>query len=109
MTEHQVGPEEFVTPGRDAARARMLHTSLRALARGGAGPVLQEMAEEVLGGRMGLRECLRTNAYAEALGRAATAAHAEWERMPAAEREHHEAEARRLLATPPEPDGPGLR
>ncbi|MBT2387782.1 hypothetical protein [Streptomyces sp. ISL-11] len=97
MAEPQVGPEEFLTPGRDLARARMVHTSLRALAGGGAGSVLQEMAREVLSGRMGLGECLSVDAYAETLTSRAVEAYAEWERLPDADRERHMAEARRFL------------
>ncbi|MGK5628712.1 hypothetical protein [Streptomyces sp. URMC 123] len=90
--------DEFITPARDRAHARIVHQSLQALATGHAGPVLQEMAREVLAGRVGLREALRVGVYADALGDRVRVARAAWERLPAAERELHQEEARRHLA-----------
>ncbi|MGW1071790.1 hypothetical protein [Streptomyces sp. NPDC002537] len=98
MGEREVGYEEFLTPGRDRAQARAVREALQAMAKGGAGEVLQEMARDILSGRTGLREALRVGPYATALTERVRAAHAEWRRMPAADRERHMAEARRLLA-----------
>ncbi|GAA2721068.1 MULTISPECIES: hypothetical protein [Streptomyces] len=98
MAEAEVPPEEFVTPGRDRARARVVHDALRQLAAGSAGDVLQEMAREVLAGRTGLREAVQVGAYADALLERFVQARAAWERLPEAEREHHAEQARRHLA-----------
>ncbi|MEU5429311.1 hypothetical protein AB0H73_27490 [Streptomyces olivoreticuli] len=98
MGEPEVGHEEFLAPGRDRAQARALRRSLREMADGGAGEILQEMAQDVLSGRIGLREALRVGPYATALTERVRAAQAEWEAMPVAERERHLAEARRFLA-----------
>ncbi|GHF66561.1 hypothetical protein GCM10010218_55180 [Streptomyces mashuensis] len=99
MGERWVGPEEFLAPGRDAAQARIVHEALRHLAAGGAGEVLQEMAREVLSGRVGLREAVRVGAYAEALGERARAVGEVWRAMTPEERERRAEEARRDLGT----------
>ena len=85
--ERELAHEEFITPYRDLARARTLRDSLRTLAGGGAGAALQEMARDVLDGRIGLREAVRAPAYAEALGERVAEARRAWERIPAEERE----------------------
>ncbi|MEV4739187.1 hypothetical protein [Streptomyces sp. NPDC049555] len=109
MAEGDVTPEEFVTPGRDKARARVVHDALRQLATGGAGDVLQEMAREVLAGRTGLREALQVGAYADALMERFVQARAAWERLPEQEREAHAEQARRYLAGDGAPYGPPER
>ncbi len=101
-----VGCEEFVTPGRDRARARVVHDALRELATGSAGDVLQEMARDVLAGRIGLREAVCVRAYADVLTERLETARAAWERVPPQERERQTAEARRLLETPDRPPAP---
>ncbi|GAA3370110.1 hypothetical protein GCM10020367_15440 [Streptomyces sannanensis] len=98
VPEPGVGPEEFVTPYRDLAHARVLKTSLEVLANGGAGPVLREMAREVLAGRLGLREAMHAPEYAEALGERVRDVTTAWERLPAEERDWQTAQAERLLA-----------
>ncbi|MGW2367806.1 hypothetical protein ACWCZ5_19760 [Streptomyces sp. NPDC001667] len=98
VREQEVGHEEFLAPGRDRAQARAVRRGLQEMAEGGAGEVLQEMARDILSGRIGLREALRVGPYATALAERVRAAHAEWGAMPAADRERHMAEARRFLA-----------
>ncbi|MEU4212026.1 hypothetical protein AB0F13_18800 [Streptomyces sp. NPDC026206] len=97
MPEQEVGYEEFLAPGRDREQARVVHKALQHLAAGGAGDVLQEMAREVLSGRVGLREAVRVGAYADALGEHAHVARRAWEDMPEEQRERSLAEARRSL------------
>lgn len=53
--------------GGDPAMAKVLRESLRHLATGAAGPALQEMANDVLDGRITLREAVRHDHYAAAL------------------------------------------
>ncbi|MEV5241528.1 hypothetical protein AB0K89_20845 [Streptomyces cinnamoneus] len=97
MSEREVGYEEFLAPGRDREQARVVHKALQHLAKGGAGAVLQEMAREVLSGRVGLREAVRVGAYADALGEHAHLARRAWEDMPEEERERRRAQARSAL------------
>ncbi|CAM5573218.1 hypothetical protein [Streptomyces abikoensis] len=100
MNEQYVGFEEFVTRGRSAERARALHGALQRLAGGGHGDVLQEMARDVLTGRIGLRDALRVGAYAEALGEGTRALRTAWLALPEEERARQLEEARRVLAQP---------
>lgn len=51
----------------DMALAEVLRASLRQLARRSTNPVLQEMAKEVLAGRISLREAATSDQYAHAL------------------------------------------
>ncbi|MDT0451793.1 hypothetical protein [Streptomyces hesseae] len=103
MPEHHVGFEEFVTPGRDRARARVVHEALRHLADGSGGEVLREMAQEVLSGRMRLHEAVRVGAYSDALTESVETAQEAWERLSPEQREERTAEARRFLASRAEP------
>ncbi|MGW6904983.1 hypothetical protein [Streptomyces sp. NPDC054940] len=96
--EPEVGDEEFRDATRDQAHARALRKQLQQLAGGGAGEVLREMSREILSGRVGLREALRTPAYAEALGERARTFRQAWERMSPEERERHTTEAQQFLA-----------
>lgn len=99
MSEQYVGFEEFVTRGRGADRARALHGALQKLASGSAGDVLQEMARDVLTGRVGLRDAVRVGAYAEALGEGTRALRTAWQELPEEERARYVDEARRALAS----------
>jgi hypothetical protein len=85
-------PEQAADPdlrdvGHDPGRTRMLRTSLRVLAEGEAGPELQEMARDVLSGRVSLREALMSSAYSGALRRQAEQGMRQLNAMPAEERE----------------------
>ncbi|MEU6388994.1 hypothetical protein [Streptomyces sp. NPDC046939] len=51
----------------DPVQQRLLRKALEQFRRGDAGPVLKEMAQEVLAGRVTLREATRIPAYAEAV------------------------------------------
>lgn len=97
MSERQVGPEEFLAPGRGRAEARLVHEALGRLADGSGGDVLREMAREVLSGRVGLHQALSVGAYADVLGERVRAAQEDWERLPQDERERQLTEARHLL------------
>lgn len=92
-----VGDEDFLSPTRDRVQARALRKQLQQLAGGGAGDTLQEMAKEVLSGRVGLREALRVPAYSEALGERVRAAREDWEQMSPDEQKAQQDEARRFL------------
>lgn len=95
--DSEVDDAEFLSATRDQAQARALRKQLQQLAGGGAGSVLQEMAKEVLSGRIGLREALRVSAYAEALGERVHTFRESWEQMSSEERNAQQDEARRFL------------
>ncbi|GAA3030769.1 hypothetical protein [Streptomyces glomeratus] len=86
--ERQIGDTDLMDIARDEARARALRKSLQRLADSQSGnSALQEMAREVLSGRIGLREALRVGAYSEALGERIAEARREYEQQSPEERE----------------------
>ncbi len=104
-TDHSAQPLEVddhefadLTQG-DHARARTLRKQLQQLNHGSAGEPLQEMAREILTGRVGVRQALRIPAYAEALGERVQRFRGKWEAMSAEERAELEENARRFLET----------
>ncbi|MEU6098278.1 hypothetical protein [Streptomyces sp. NPDC047079] len=96
--ERRIGDADLMDITHDEVRARALRKSLQRLAdsQGGNG-ALQEMAREVLSGRIGLREALRVGAYSEALGERVAQARQEYEQQSPEEREQQRAEAARYL------------
>ncbi|OAH14355.1 hypothetical protein STSP_23020 [Streptomyces jeddahensis] len=96
--ERQIGDADLMDIARDEARARALRKSLQRLADNPSGNgALQEMAREVLAGRVGLREALRVGAYSDALGERIAQARQEYEQQSPEERERQRAEAERYL------------
>ncbi|MFC8515129.1 hypothetical protein [Streptomyces sp. NPDC057257] len=81
----------------DPVQAKILRRSLEHLASGLGGDALKEMAQEVLSGRMGLREAADVSAYAEqAVERAAPLAE-RWAALSDGEREALAAEGERQI------------
>ncbi|MCX4829793.1 hypothetical protein OG746_13740 [Streptomyces sp. NBC_01016] len=99
MAEEQVGDEEFLDIAREPARARALRSSLQRLAQGGGGEVVQEMAKEVLAGRVGLREAMQNSACREALSDRVRDGFRALEELPPDARHAAEDEGRRRLTT----------
>ncbi|MET8679864.1 hypothetical protein ABZW18_20355 [Streptomyces sp. NPDC004647] len=97
--ERQIGDADLTNiTGGDEVRARALRKTLQKLAGSEqAGGALQEMAREVLSGRVGLREAMRVNSYAEALGERVAQARQAYEELPPEELERQQEEARRFL------------
>ncbi|MFE7894224.1 hypothetical protein [Streptomyces sp. NPDC057412] len=97
-SDKRVDDSEFLEmTQQDPAQARILRQSLEHLASGLGGPALKEMAQEVLSGRMGLREAADVSAYAEeAVQRSAPLAE-KWAAMSDSEREALAAEGERRL------------
>ncbi|MFF9477263.1 hypothetical protein [Streptomyces sp. NPDC014733] len=93
----RVGDEEFLPITRDPAMARLLRKQLEVLADGKAGEVMQEMAREVLSGRIGLREAVRVGAYEEELVKHVDTFRGKWDEMSEAERAHAEREGAKFL------------
>ncbi|MGW1028641.1 hypothetical protein ACWD4J_33990 [Streptomyces sp. NPDC002577] len=96
MDEREVGDGEFLDIAKDPARARALRKSLQRLA-GSGDETVREMAREVLAGRVGLRQAMRTGAYREALHESAKNGIRAYEQMSAEERSAAEAEGQRQL------------
>lgn len=97
MAEREVGDEEFLDVAKDPARARALRKSLKRLAEDDRGGALQEMAREVLAGRIGLREAVSNTAYREALSERARSGFQALGEMSEADRRAAEEEGRRQL------------
>lgn len=98
-SEHQkhVDDAEFSDVARDPAEARVLRKSLEMISRGGAGDTLKEMAQEVLSGRIGLRQAAQTSGYTDALIEKSEPFQQEWNEMSEAERHARAAEGERAL------------
>ncbi|MBB1256603.1 hypothetical protein H3146_25120 [Streptomyces sp. OF3] len=82
-----VDDSEFLDIARDPADARSLRNSLELLRKGAAGPILKEMAEEVLSGRLSLRQAVNVSSYAEAGLAESRDFQEKWAAMSDAERE----------------------
>lgn len=97
-SEKRVDDSEFLEmTQQDPAQAKILRKSLEHLASGLGGPALKEMAQEVLSGRMGLREAANVSAYAEeAVVQSAPLAE-KWAAMSDSEREVLAADGERRL------------
>ncbi|MFF5479644.1 hypothetical protein ACFY5C_20195 [Streptomyces sp. NPDC012935] len=81
----------------DAAQAKILRQSLEHLASGLGGAALKEMAQEVLSGRMGLREAADVSAYAEEAVQQSAPLAEKWASMSDREREELAAEGEHRL------------
>jgi hypothetical protein len=95
--ERQVGDEEFLDITQSQAEARLLRKALQQLSDGGAGEALQEMAREVLSGRMGLRDAVSHSAYGEELIAKNASFREEWESMSEREREELAEQGHQLI------------
>lgn len=94
-----VDDSEFLEmTGQDPAQAKILRQSLEHLASGLGGGALKEMAQEVLSGRMGLREAADVSAYAEQAVEQSAPLAQKWSEMSEAEREALAAEGERKTA-----------
>ncbi|MFI5528020.1 hypothetical protein ACIA8O_05620 [Kitasatospora sp. NPDC051853] len=93
----EITDDELLDVADNPAQARELHRALRTLAdNDSVGPQLQQMARDVLTGRVGMREVVESdrylNAIGERLGQMRTAA----ENLSPAEREASDARAVKL-------------
>lgn len=96
--DRQVDDAEFLDIAEDPVEARLLRKSLQQLAGGGAGDALQEMAREVLSGRVGLRDAVGVSAYGEALAECGQSFKDEWDEKSENEREAMAAEGRSVVS-----------
>jgi hypothetical protein len=95
--QKHVDESEFMDVARDPAEARALRKSLEVIARGGAGDTLKEMAQEVLTGRVGLRQAAQTAGYTDALISKSEPFQEEWNGMTDSERHARAVEGERAL------------
>ncbi|MGW1839936.1 hypothetical protein [Streptomyces sp. NPDC002067] len=96
-SEKQVDDSEFMDIAKDPAQARILRKALERLAEGGAGDTLKEMAQEILSGRVGLREASKISAYSEALVTGMQPFKEKWDETSDSERQNLAAEGERRL------------
>ncbi|MFI7412258.1 hypothetical protein ACIBU0_26650 [Streptomyces sp. NPDC049627] len=98
-SDKRVDDSEFLEmTQQDPAQAKILRQSLEHLASGLGGDALKEMAQEVLSGRMGLREAANVSAYAEQAVETAAPLAEKWASMSDRERDELAAEGERRLA-----------
>ncbi|GAO08893.1 hypothetical protein TPA0598_04_05290 [Streptomyces lydicamycinicus] len=95
--QKQVDDSEFLEITRDPARARVMRTALEQIAAGGRAGPLKEMAEEVLSGRLGLRQATTISAYADPLIEEFQTFKQEWDSLSEKEREERAAEGARYI------------
>jgi hypothetical protein len=81
----------------DPVQAKILRQSLEHLSSGLAGDTLKEMAQEVLSGRMGLREAANVAAYAEQAVEQSAPLAEKWASMSESERDALASEGQRRL------------
>ncbi|GAA2323557.1 hypothetical protein OKJ48_17925 [Streptomyces kunmingensis] len=86
-TPHRLDRATYMDLTDDPVQQRLLRRAMEVFRRGDAGPVLKEMSQEVLAGRVGLREATRISAYAEAVIEGGRDFRSRWEAMSDAERE----------------------
>ncbi|MEU0744203.1 hypothetical protein [Streptomyces sp. NPDC006134] len=95
-SDRRVDESEFLEmTQQDAVQARILRQSLEHLASGLGGDTLKEMAQEVLSGRMGLREAAHVSAYAEQAVEQAAPLAEKWASLSDSERDALAAEGER--------------
>ncbi|QIY56346.1 hypothetical protein HEP86_19725 [Streptomyces sp. RPA4-5] len=96
--QQKVDESEFLEITQDPAAARLLRKSLEAVAAGGAGEALKEMAQEVLSGRVGFRQAMEISAYSDQLVEQVHAATEEkWDSLSEKERDALAAEGQKVL------------
>ncbi|MFM9369505.1 hypothetical protein [Streptomyces sp. Da 82-17] len=83
----EVDDSEFMDIARDPQDAALLRKSLERLSQGVAGDTAKEMAQEVLAGRISLRDAVQIRAYSEALADGMRTFQEKWAEMSDSERE----------------------
>ncbi|MET9516918.1 hypothetical protein [Streptomyces sp. NPDC002994] len=83
--------------GDDPARARILRKSLEQLSKSDSQGALKEMAQEVLSGRIGLRQATTIAAYAEPMIEKIHGFRRDWDSMSEEERASHSREGDRII------------
>ncbi|MFE7314803.1 hypothetical protein ACFU7T_17230 [Streptomyces sp. NPDC057555] len=90
--ERQIQDEDLMDVAHDHEQAHRLRKALKVLADNpNVGGPLQEMAKEVLSGRLGMKEAIQTPGYMDALGDRLTQIRQAAENQTAAEREESRA------------------
>ncbi|GAA2276937.1 MULTISPECIES: hypothetical protein [Kitasatospora] len=95
--EYEITDDELLDVAEDPEQAASLHRALRSMAGSpSVGPQLQEMAKEVLSGRMSMRDAVRSSHYLDAIGDRLSQIRDAAERMTPEERRASEERARKL-------------
>ncbi|WP_438485573.1 hypothetical protein [Streptomyces sp. S186] len=90
--ERQIQDEDLMDVAHDQEQAHRLRKALKVLAENpNVGGKLQEMAQEVLAGRLGMKEAIETPGYMDALGDRLDKIRHDAENQTAAEREESRA------------------
>ncbi|MCX4640797.1 hypothetical protein OG775_37840 [Streptomyces platensis] len=95
--DEHVDESEFSDLAQSPAEVRAVKKALEMVAGGGAGDTLKEMAQEVLTGRIGLREALDVSAYTEQIAQQSDSVRERWDGKSEGEREALAAEGDRHL------------
>ncbi|MCX5093289.1 hypothetical protein OOK36_31260 [Streptomyces sp. NBC_00365] len=95
--DKKIDESEFLDIAKDPAEARALRKALEQLASGSAGGVLKEMSQEVLSGRIGLREASSIPVYVEAASERSHDFLKAWDEMSEQERAAKAAEGEGYL------------
>ncbi|NYI06469.1 hypothetical protein [Allostreptomyces psammosilenae] len=88
-----VGDSDFLDIAKDEVSARVLRKQLQEIARHDPNGLLGEMARDVLGGRVSLREAMRNSVYTEELGRHTERFRRFWQEAAPEEREQAQRQA----------------
>ncbi|MFF7229482.1 hypothetical protein [Streptomyces sioyaensis] len=97
-SEQHIDESEFTEIAGSPAGARAVRKALETIAEGGAGATLKEMAQEVLTGRLGVREAMSVSAYADPMIEKIQATRERWDGLSEGEREAMASEGERYLA-----------
>ncbi|MFJ1702318.1 hypothetical protein [Kitasatospora sp. NPDC088346] len=97
-SEYEISDDELLDTADDPAQAASLHKALRTIAANpSVGPQLQEMAKDILSGRVGMREAVQSERYLSAIGARLDDMRAAAENMSPAERERSQARAEKMI------------
>ncbi|WP_354639640.1 hypothetical protein [Kitasatospora camelliae] len=96
--DREIEDDELLDVADNPAQAASLHKALRVLAANpSVGRELQEMAKDVLGGRVGMKELIESDRFLGAIGGRLSEMRDAAEHLSPAEREASEARARKMI------------
>lgn len=93
----QVDDSEFLDIAHDPAEARVVRKALEQIAGGGAGEAMKEMAQEILSGRIGIRQAVQVSAYSDAMAEKGQEFREQWDALSQRERDERVAQGEKFL------------